>query len=166
MKEQEAAEANQNQVARNQLVATRVFWLLLGLQALLLPISRGEFWPFSIFPMFSGAGKDWSRAVVTKNDDGLGGGSRSLSAMTQPVVPLDSIDVHQNDLSATLSRTSQANGTGAQALRKVFSRLPVGDVVILNMVRGQLVKDQLGNPQVQVTFEPQFRLSRSQIEVF
>ena len=32
--------------------------------ALLVATHLGEFWPFSIYPMFSQGGKAWSRAVV------------------------------------------------------------------------------------------------------
>ena len=30
----------------------------------LLPSHEGEFWPFSIYPMFSQAGNPWTRAMV------------------------------------------------------------------------------------------------------
>lgn len=41
--------------------------LLIGtfiLYGLLVATHRGEFWPFSIYPMFSQAGQPWSRVIV------------------------------------------------------------------------------------------------------
>ena len=38
--------------------------LTLFVYALLVATHKGEFWPFSIYPMFSQAGDPWSRAVV------------------------------------------------------------------------------------------------------
>lgn len=36
--------------------------------AVLVATNLGEFWPFSIYPMFSQAGNPWSRAVVSEVD--------------------------------------------------------------------------------------------------
>lgn len=36
----------------------------MAVYALLVASNRGEFWPFSIYPMFSQGGLAWSRAVV------------------------------------------------------------------------------------------------------
>lgn len=37
--------------------------------ALLVTSHQGEFWPFSIYPMFSQAGRPWSRAVVRQVEE-------------------------------------------------------------------------------------------------
>lgn len=55
------------------------FWV----SGALLATNLGEFWPFSIYPMFSKAGGEWTRAVVLelpgsggqKMDDGIGRGA-------------------------------------------------------------------------------------------
>lgn len=44
--------------------AARTILGTLLVYALLVATHLGEFWPFSIYPMFSQAGNDWSRAVV------------------------------------------------------------------------------------------------------
>ena len=38
-------------------------WLFL-LSTVLVASHKGEFWPFSIYPMFSQAGNSWSRALL------------------------------------------------------------------------------------------------------
>lgn len=42
----------------------RIIGIVLLINILLVSTHRGEFWPFSIFPMFSQAGNPWSRGVV------------------------------------------------------------------------------------------------------
>src|SRR5690606_30809333 len=44
--------------------AGRVLLFSLAAYALLVGANEGEFWPFSIYPMFSQGGIPWSRAVV------------------------------------------------------------------------------------------------------
>lgn len=44
--------------------AGKILGALFIAMALLVSTHLGEFWPFSIYPMFSRAGKPWSRAIV------------------------------------------------------------------------------------------------------
>jgi hypothetical protein len=44
--------------------SVKTLGLLFLLMTVLVATHEGEFWPFSIYPMFSQAGKPWSRAVV------------------------------------------------------------------------------------------------------
>lgn len=48
--------------------ATRALALTFTAYALLVAMNLGEFWPFSIYPMFSQGGNPWSRAVVREVD--------------------------------------------------------------------------------------------------
>lgn len=44
--------------------STRYLLSVVVVYALLVASHQGEFWPFSIYPMFSQAGKPWSRAIM------------------------------------------------------------------------------------------------------
>jgi hypothetical protein len=42
----------------------KVIGIILLIYAVLVASHEGEFWPFSIYPMFSQAGNPWTRAMV------------------------------------------------------------------------------------------------------
>ena len=42
----------------------KIIGILFLVHALLVATHEGEFWPFSIYPMFSQAGNPWARAMV------------------------------------------------------------------------------------------------------
>jgi len=44
--------------------ARTTIWSVLFVYALTVAVNLGEFWPFSIYPMFSQAGNPWSRSMV------------------------------------------------------------------------------------------------------
>ena len=44
--------------------ALRLLGVVFALYAVLVATHEGEFWPFSIYPMFSQAGRPWNRALV------------------------------------------------------------------------------------------------------
>ena len=44
--------------------ARTTIWGVLFVYALTVAVNLGEFWPFSIYPMFSQAGNPWSRSLV------------------------------------------------------------------------------------------------------
>ena len=44
--------------------ARTTMWSVIFVYALTVAVNLGEFWPFSIYPMFSQAGNPWSRSVV------------------------------------------------------------------------------------------------------
>lgn len=45
---------------------TTWLWRIFLLNLILVGTHLGEFWPFSIFPMFSQAGQPWSRAMIVE----------------------------------------------------------------------------------------------------
>lgn len=53
--------------------ARTTIWSVLFVYALTVAVNLGEFWPFSIYPMFSQAGNPWSRSMVREvaADDSL-----------------------------------------------------------------------------------------------
>src|SRR5690625_1138715 len=44
--------------------ALKILGVLFLVHAILVSTHEGEFWPFSIYPMFSQAGNPWARAMV------------------------------------------------------------------------------------------------------
>jgi hypothetical protein len=68
---------------------TKWMWRIFLLNLLLVGSHLGEFWPFSIFPMFSKAGQPWSRAMIV--DIPLVDSYEDPSAMLWE--PMD-IDIH------------------------------------------------------------------------
>lgn len=90
------------------------------INALLVATHEGEFWPFSIFPMFSQAGNPWSRAVVQQVDsvsDTTIWNTKPLSEIENRVISLDSIGVDAIDFANFVSKTKNWNQKRVQALR-------------------------------------------------
>lgn len=64
-------------------MSRRVIGVLLIAGGVLMGFHKGEFWPYSIYPMFSKAGQPWTRAAVfdiTDVEGGAGGGALEWSA--------------------------------------------------------------------------------------
>ena len=68
-----------------------------GIVTVLLASHAGEFWPFSILPMFSGAGRPWMRVLVRDVSAESGPITTAMARAGTPF-PLASIDLSQNDL--------------------------------------------------------------------
>lgn len=49
--------------------AGKILLIIFGVNAVLVASHKGEFWPFSIYPMFSKAGKPWVRALIRDVSD-------------------------------------------------------------------------------------------------
>ncbi|MEP2024447.1 MAG: hypothetical protein ABJH98_13645 [Reichenbachiella sp.] len=49
--------------------ARRILLLLFIVNGFLVATHKGEFWPFSIYPMFSKAGQPWTRALIRDVSD-------------------------------------------------------------------------------------------------
>ena len=75
--------------------ALRITLGTLIVYALLVATHLGEFWPFSIYPMFSQAGNPWSRAVVREMPPGTDsrGIANGLALMSAHQEQLESIDL-------------------------------------------------------------------------
>lgn len=93
------------------------------LSAVLLATHKGEYWPFSIYPMFSKAGNPWTRAIVT--DVSLINAyelweTTPLDSIHGNVVGMKSIGVDQIDFSNFVSKTKDWNPKRVQALRTML----------------------------------------------
>lgn len=108
--------------------STRRALLAAGATLLVYTVSvathEGEFWPFSIFPMFSGAGKPWRRALmleVPNLDQTPGWGPWTLDQLPGKPFPTHAADVSTNDLSKFVQLTQKWSDDRTHALRKLYA---------------------------------------------
>ena len=93
--------------------------------ALLVATHLGEFWPFSIFPMFSQAGNPWSRAIVrdvsdTANLDAISWDIVEDGQLPGKPVALTSHGVDPIDLANFVSKTQKWDEKRLNGLRNMF----------------------------------------------
>lgn len=108
----------------------KVIGIALLVYAVLVASHKGEFWPFSVYPMFSQAGNPWTRAIVVDvtglNDEEIWN-SYSLVDRTAGVVPVRSYSVDQIDLSNFVSKTQNWTDSRRDALIRMFGADQIGD---------------------------------------
>lgn len=113
-----ASEAGEVRRARVVLLA------VLLTHAALVSTHRGEFWPFSIYPMFSRGGRPWSRSLVLDVTESAGEVSWSavteLDALPGQVLPLRAHGVPQNDLAALLTASTDWSDARLRTLRRLL----------------------------------------------
>lgn len=118
-----------------------LIWTLV-VNIVLVATHLGEFWPFSIFPMFSQAGKEWSRGVVEQVSDS----SRTDLWKTKPiteiedrVLPLKDYGIHEIDFANFITKTKVWNEKRLNGLRSTFQidQYP-GEMWLATRVRGYM----------------------------
>ena len=97
--------------------------VVLGVYGLLVTTHDGEFWPFSIYQMFSSAGRPWTRVMVREVPSVL---PETIRWMPEDMMDLSGRPfamhengVPQNDVAAYVAQTVQwtkARGEGLQAM--------------------------------------------------
>lgn len=120
----------------------------------LVATNLGEFWPFSIYPMFSQGGIPWSRAVVReipRDDPALGWESRTVSQLPGEPYPLLEHGVDPIDLANFVSKTRIWDERRVHGLRKMFGEGEIArrDLLVMR-VDGRIVDDD----SVSVSFVP------------
>lgn len=94
------------------------------INAILVSTHEGEFWPFSIFPMFSQAGQPWSRGVVEQVQDEHRPDLweiKPLEEIEQRVLPLENYGIHEIDFANFISKTTVWDQKRINGLRSTFS---------------------------------------------
>lgn len=100
--------------------------LLLGgtflVYALLVATHLGEFWPFSIYPMFSQGGHPWSRAVVLDVSDeaAIDWAERDVDALPGTPYPLLPNGIDPIDLANFVSKTTTWDADRLAGLQRMF----------------------------------------------
>jgi hypothetical protein len=154
--------------------------LLLGTllaYALLVSTHLGEFWPFSIYPMFSRGGHDWSRAIVRDLSDSPGSvrwDPVSIDALPGKAFALDDQGINQNDIANFVAKADDWSPRRIAAMRKVFGTSLGSRNLLLFRAEGRLAQDRtvsvkfipfvlmnpgdtVFNPSLDINFEPEAR---------
>lgn len=96
---------------------------------LLVASHEGEFWPFSIYPMFSQAGNPWTRAMVldvSNTPDDQIWQTFTLQDLPYEPIPLRQFGVDQIDYSNFISKTGNWTPERKGALINMFGREQIG----------------------------------------
>lgn len=101
----------------------RIIAGILLVNILLVSTHEGEFWPFSIFPMFSQAGKPWSRGVVEQVTDTTRADlwqTKPISVIEDRILPLKKYGIHEIDFANYVSKTKTWDKKKINGLRTTF----------------------------------------------
>jgi hypothetical protein len=99
---------------------TLISFLIYGL---LVATHEGEYWPFSIYPMFSKAGNPWTRALVrdvTDSDSLSLWETTDINNLNGDPVAMIKIGVDQIDYSNFVSKTKNWDSKRIEALRTML----------------------------------------------
>jgi hypothetical protein len=108
----------------------KILAVVLLINILLVATHEGEFWPFSIFPMFSQAGNPWSRALVIEVDDAPEEQlweTVSLEEINGRFISLYGHGVDAIDYANFISKTKDWNDRRLNALRGLLDAESLGD---------------------------------------
>lgn len=107
----------------------KIIGILLLIYGLLVGTHEGEFWPFSIYPMFSQAGNPWTRAIVldvTDLPEDQIWQLQTLQDRSANPVPIGRYGVDQIDFSNFISKTDRWTEHRRKALRSMFGPENIG----------------------------------------
>lgn len=110
--------------------------------ALLVATHLGEFWPFSIYPMFSQAGHPWTRSLVrdvTALDQPARWDTLNFSELPGKKFPIDLVGINQNDVANFIQKAGEWNDQRINGLRKLFSSELDQRTLVVMRVEGRLV---------------------------
>ena len=112
----------------------------------LVATHQGEFWPFSIFPMFSQAGKPWSRGIIENVTSDTSRAdlweTKPISEIENRIVPLHKYGIHEIDIANYISKTKVWDKEKLDGLRTTFKidQYP-GQIWMATRVIGHLNED-------------------------
>jgi hypothetical protein len=117
--------------------AVRALLVTFVIYGLLVASHLGEFWPFSIYPMFSRGGNPWSRAVVRTVPADADATWQTATAKDLPGKPYPLLDhgIDPIDLSNFVSKTTTWHANRVQGLRDMFQADELGarDLVVMRV---------------------------------
>ncbi len=130
----------------------------LVIYGLLVATHLGEFWPFSIYPMFSQAGNPWKRAIVQDVSqaeiDSLWKAT-DKSSLPGRTVALNELNVNTNDIANYLSKTEIWSPKKQSGVRKLLQKKLNQSNLLVYQARGSLSE----NDEPKVEFIPYLYLS-------
>ncbi|MCC5940939.1 MAG: hypothetical protein JJU37_05300 [Balneolaceae bacterium] len=132
----------------------KIIGIILIIYAALVATHEGEFWPFSIYPMFSQAGNPWTRAMVMditdRSDDEMWVRTTLQHKAGEPV-PVFNYGVDQIDFSNFVSKTEDWTESRIRAMHTMFGGENIGENRwMVAKVHGRMV----GADSVTVEIEP------------
>lgn len=83
----------------------------------------GEFWPFSIYPMFSQGGNPWKRSLVRELPDADAPDRwqpRTFDTLPGTPYALNDVGILQNDIANFISKTKVWNARRVAGMRRTF----------------------------------------------
>lgn len=110
--------------------------------AVLVAFHLGEFWPFSIYPMFSQGGNPWTRALVRDVEHvppALWWETATLDDLPGEAFPLNEVGVNQNDIANFVSKSTTWNERRVAGLRRVFGATLDDHAIMIYRADGRLV---------------------------
>lgn len=132
----------------------KILGIILVVYTLLVATHEGEFWPFSIYPMFSQAGNPWTRAMVldvTGIPDEIIWQVQSAEQRIGTPVSMRKIGVDQIDYSNFISKTENWTASRRDAVRIMFGPDNIGEKRwMAAKVHGLLI----GSDSVDVRIQP------------
>lgn len=130
---------------KNYSTAKKVLAGVLLVNILLVSTHEGEFWPFSIFPMFSQAGNPWTRAVVERVEDPARADlweNRTLEEVAPRAIGLYERGVDPIDFANFVGKTLEWDRKRIGALRELLDVNRLEDEYwMVNRVRGHLTEE-------------------------
>ena len=136
--------------------ALRIILGTLLVYALLVATHLGEFWPFSIYPMFSQAGNPWTRAVVREmppDTEAVPWDTLAFADLPGAPHPLVPQGINQNDVANYVSKTKTWTPRRQQGLRNLFAKSRQLDQPLLVLKVGSaLVGDSVAIQAMPVMF--------------
>lgn len=94
---------------------------VLLINIILVSTHKGEFYPFSIFPMFSQAGKQWSRGLVEQVSDTSRANlwhTKPLEEIEDRVVAFEKYGIHEIDFANYISKTKHWDKDRIEGLKQ------------------------------------------------
>ena len=109
-----------------QYIYKRAFRILVGtllVYGVLVATHLGEFWPFTIYPMFSQGGQPWSRVVVrdvAASPDAIQWRPSSVSTLPGQPFPLAKHGISPIDLANFVSKSERWDSARVAGLKQMF----------------------------------------------
>jgi hypothetical protein len=118
----------------------RILIAIFVIYGILVSTHLGEFWPFSIYPMFSQAGKPWTRALVVNvtNSPPSDWKTETNKDFSGDVFAMDNVGINQNDLANFISKNKYWTKEKVQGVRTYFEQRLDNQELLIYKVQGKL----------------------------
>jgi hypothetical protein len=146
-----ALEPPADEVAAAYARTRRALRAVFAVVVLLLATNLGEFWPFSIYPMFSRAGRPFTRSIVRELDatDAIPAGALGYEQLPGRPFALIPHGLQQNDVANIASKTDTWTPQRVEALERLFATNTATRRLLLLSAHGELVEGR-----VRVVYKP------------